>query len=425
MRQNDIGMTLDKRAIANLVVAARDAAPVSGLTHTFYRYPARFSPTFARAAILAFSKPGDWVLDPFAGGGTALVEAAASGRNAIGIDISELATFVCEAKTILLSDDDVGVLRNWACQLPKRINMRSPGHHFVEYASAGYYRNITGRSYWRLRKAIEQALRAAIHLPNRRAQTFARSVILRTAQWALDSRKIRPSVPDFRQELVRQAVVMLTAALDYRARLGQKTENPSPEVICLNRSAAGLEHDPIMGRVASPKLVVTSPPYPGIHVLYHRWQVDGRKETPAAFWIANRFDGAGSSYYTLGDRKNPELRTYFRGLETNFRSIANVSGPKTTLVQVVAFSEPEWQLPRYLEVMETCGFCELRPWDFQDDSDGRLWREVPNRKWHARQKDRNPGSREVVLVHRKKEKSIQPPQVLRRLLLRRVRHPMR
>ena len=89
-------------AVANLVVAARDATPVSGLTHTFYRYPARFSPTFARAAILAFSKPGDWVMDPFAGGGTTLVEAVALSRNALGIDISELAAFVCEAKTLLL-----------------------------------------------------------------------------------------------------------------------------------------------------------------------------------------------------------------------------------------------------------------------------------------------------------------------------------
>ena len=340
-------------------------------------------------------------MDPFAGGGTALVEAAASGRSAIGVDISELATFVCEAKTLLLSDDDVAVLRSWARRLLTDINMRSPGHHFGEYASAGYYRNITGRSYWRLRKAIEQALRSVIQLRNGRTQTFARSVILRTAQWALDSRKIRTSVPDFRRELVRHALEMLTASLDYRAKVGQKTDYPSPEVICLNRSAAGLEHDPVMERVSSPKLVITSPPYPGIHVLYHRWQVDGRKETPAAFWIANRFDGAGSSYYTFGDRKNPELHTYFRSLKTNFRSIANVCGPETTLVQVVAFSEPEWQLPRYLEVMETCGFCELRPWDLQDDSEGRLWREVPNRKWYARQKDRALGSREVVLVHRK------------------------
>jgi len=43
-------------AVANgsqdtLIAAARDQAPVTGLTHNFYRYPARFSPRFVRAAI--------------------------------------------------------------------------------------------------------------------------------------------------------------------------------------------------------------------------------------------------------------------------------------------------------------------------------------------------------------------------------------
>ena len=50
---------------------------VSGLTHDFYRYPARFSPLFARSAIELFTEPGDTVLDPFAGSGTSLVEALA------------------------------------------------------------------------------------------------------------------------------------------------------------------------------------------------------------------------------------------------------------------------------------------------------------------------------------------------------------
>ena len=40
-------------------------------------------------------------------------------------------------------------------------------------------------------------------------------------------------------------------------------------------------------------------------MLYHRWQVDGRKEAPLPFMIANKLDGAGSSFYTMGDRKYP------------------------------------------------------------------------------------------------------------------------
>ncbi len=78
-----------------------------------------------------------------------------------------------------------------------------------------------------------------------------------------------------------------------------------------NRSVIGIEKAGIFSKRKAPKLILTSPPYPGVHVLYHRWQVDGRKETPAPFWIANKLDGAGLSHYTMGDRKNPGLRTYF------------------------------------------------------------------------------------------------------------------
>ena len=73
---------------------------------------------------------------------------------------------------------------------------------------------------------------------------------------------------------------------------------------------------------------------------------------------------------------------------------------RTTIVQMVAFAEQDWQLPRYLEVMEECGLQEYRPWDIDMD-DGRLWRDVPSRRWHAQQKAHAPGAREVVLVHRK------------------------
>lgn len=87
-----------------LIAGARDSARVKGLTHGFYKYPARFSPAFARSAIMAFTQPGDTCLDPHVGGGTSLVEALSLGRHAIGIDVSTLAEFVSRTKTTLLSD---------------------------------------------------------------------------------------------------------------------------------------------------------------------------------------------------------------------------------------------------------------------------------------------------------------------------------
>ncbi|MFH1104800.1 MAG: DNA methyltransferase, partial [Actinomycetota bacterium] len=62
--------------------------------HDFYRYPARFPPKFAAAAVQAFTRPGDLVLDPFVGGGTTLVEAVRLGRRAVGADINPIAVFV-------------------------------------------------------------------------------------------------------------------------------------------------------------------------------------------------------------------------------------------------------------------------------------------------------------------------------------------
>ena len=64
-------------------------------------------------------------------------------------------------------------------------------------------------------------------------------------------------------------------------------------------------------------------------MLYHRWQVDGRKEAPLPFMIANKLDGAGSSYYTMGDRKYPELKTYFDSIRATMSSVAALANRRT------------------------------------------------------------------------------------------------
>ena len=390
----------DRAAMWRLAEAAHDKTPVKGLTHEFYRYPARFSPTFVRAAIETFTQPRDWVIDPFVGGGTTLVEAMALGRNAVGIDISSLASFVCDAKTLILSDQEAVAFKRWHRKLDETINMHASSlrHHF--YADAGYYRNLGGSDFWRLRKAIEQALCSVVRLRLKGSQTLARCVVLRTAQWALDARKTRTSIPEFRARLSRLADEMLTSALEFRDRIDGLALSAPPRALSFNRSAAGADSEPKVREACPPKLILTSPPYPGIHVLYHRWQVDGRREAPAPFWIAGKLDGAGSSYYTLGDRKNPGLAAYFSQLKDAFRSVAAMADESTIIVQMVAFSDREWQLPKYLRVMEECGLVEEQPWH-QVAADGRLWREVPGRRWHAQLQTHAPGAREVVLVHRK------------------------
>lgn len=91
---------------------------------------------------------------------------------------------------------------------------------------------------------------------------------------------------------------------------------------------------------------------------------------------------------------------YFSQLDAGLRSLEAIADHDTTLVQVVAFAEPDWQLDRYLSVAANAGWEELFLPLLRDEEDGRLWRSVPNRKWHAVRRGQTGGSREVVLFHR-------------------------
>jgi hypothetical protein len=192
---------------------------------------------------------------------------------------------------------------------------------------------------------------------------------------------------------------MVQGARELRAAVGENGRYP---VTVLHRSAAGLEDDKRLEKMAAPRLVLTSPPYPGVHVLYHRWQVDGRKEAPLPFMIANKLDGAGSRHYTMGDRRYPELGTYFENIKATMSSIAALADKRTVIVQMVAFSEPRWQLKRYLETMEDAGLTEVFLPALREEADGRLWRSVPSRRWYSQQRGETPGSQEVVLIHQKR-----------------------
>lgn len=402
MRSQRCFLKLPAAAQAALVAGARDLEPVRGLTHGFYKYPARFSPSFARATIETFTEPGDLVLDNHVGGGTTLVEALALGRAAIGVDINPLADFVTTVKTTVFDKFELDQLGVWARRVAEDVHMHKLSIYFADYGELGYYKHLDHPSRWRLRKAVEQAIGSAMRLRSQRLESFGRCAVLRTAQWALDGRSRLPSIKEFREMLTETAIQMVVGACQLAAAV--KGYPRPPAIHVLNRSAAGLEEDKRLRDSLPLKLILTSPPYPGVHVLYHRWQVDGRKEAPLPFLIANKLDGAGSSYYTMGDRKYPELRTYFDNIRATMASVAALADDNTVIVQMVAFADPSWQLPRYLETMEAAGLSEVFLPMLQGEPDGRLWRSVPNRRWYSDQRGETPGSREVVLIHRKRDR---------------------
>jgi hypothetical protein len=384
--------------------AVHSREPVEGYTHSFYRYPARFSPLFAKAVIETFTIPGELVLDVFMGGGTSLVEARALGRIAVGTDINRLSVFISKVKTTVFSKYELANILQWAEALVKQIKLNNPPLRAFDWAEKGYQRNISGKSTWPIRKTIELALAQLDKLPEKRQQSFARCALLKTAQWALDCRQEVPAAKQFRHQFLNYIEEMTRGAWEYAkaVRVGNRLYNlvGPRRTLCLNRSAVGIEADERIKSFPTPRLILTSPPYPGVHILYHRWQVEGRRETPAPFWIANCLDGSGASFYTFGHREQKDLKGYYEKAFAAFSSLAKIADERTILVQLVGFSEPSWQLPKFLSVLEMAGFTEVQFPALANSSDGRLWRCIPNRKWYADQKGAIAASKEVVLFHR-------------------------
>lgn len=383
--------------IEALLSAVHDDQPVSGLTHNYYRYPARFSPRFARAAILAFTEPGDVVLDPFMGGATTLVEARASGRHSIGCDVNSLSAFLARVKTTPLREKDLREIHAWVRRLPAHLNLHLPPARAIEWHSAGYQRHVP----WPIRKLIELALERLHELPTKRQQRFARCLMLRASQWALDCRERVPAAQEFRDALPRFLDQFSHGMRQYATELRAMAGSPLAKVISVRGAAARLHEGSAKNSLPKrPSLVLTSPPYPGVYVLYHRWKIQGRKESPAPFWVANCLDGQGQAHYCFGHRKQRELRSYFDGICASFSSVRRLIDQSAMVIQIVAFAEPNWQLPRFLEAMSEAGFNEIMPRELGIPVKGRLWRQVPGRRWFALIQGPLATSKELVLFHR-------------------------
>ena len=183
------------------------------------------------------------------------------------------------------------------------------------------------------------AIRESADLPTRRGKAFARCALLRLGQWALDCRdsiaprrrRLATKLP----ELTGSMIAGLREFVSQCRRAGVSKERLTRNRRLLCRSAVGLEGDGRLVKVSGkPRLVFTSPPYPGVHVIYHRWQYRGRKETAAPYWIASLRDGRFESFYTGGSRTPTGEARYFEMIAAAFKSVRRVIHPDGYLVQL-------------------------------------------------------------------------------------------
>jgi hypothetical protein len=389
----------------SFVVAALSQETVSACPHNIYKYPARFAPEFAREAIKAFSREGDLVIDPFCGSGTTLVEAIAAKRRIVGFDINSLACFLSRARTTPLSIHDERALEWWLNGVEKRGMTETGSRAWDSFdTEEGYYKRNLPEPITRVFSALLARIQK---LGSERRRRFARWILLAVGQALLDCKKKLPSSGDVLPLFCAEFRSHLAAYRDYTWCLS-RTRGFQHGSMLQQRRIINASSESIAQSGRFPKnwgaaqLVVTSPPYPGVHMLYHRWQLLGRRETPAPFLLADCRDGDGSSYYCLGSRNERGLSSYFSRTETIFGAVRMKLSAEAMIVQMVAFNDPAWQLPAYLVAMGKAGYTEVPVSGAGEHIvNGRLWRTVPGRRWYAATTSaRQNASKEVVLFHR-------------------------
>lgn len=115
--------------------------------HGIHEYKGKFNPQVVRAIGNIIGLPrGSWILDPFCGSGTTLLESAHAGWNAIGVDLNPLAVLISNAKVSAISAHPDELARA-AERLVAKLKTRSEGLAFESAWNKSEMAKIAGNRW--------------------------------------------------------------------------------------------------------------------------------------------------------------------------------------------------------------------------------------------------------------------------------------
>ena len=234
--------------------------------HGLHPYLGKFIPQLVEALLTRYFRPGQHVLDPFAGSGTTLVQALESGLDATGADIAAFNALLMRVKTtrynLFTLERDV---RDAIAKLAEeRSDNVPPGSRYVRdwyapRAAAELLRfrdGAAGREHSHvLDVVLTRAARSARMTPHYDLDFPARPQ--REPYWCHKHRReCRP--------VARASHFLERYALDTLARIKEfhRVRRPRREAVVFHGDARRLD----FGRTFDG--IVTSPPYPGL-IEYH------------------------------------------------------------------------------------------------------------------------------------------------------------
>ncbi len=231
--------------------------------HSLCPYFAMFPESFAQHWIEALSKPGDLVLDPFSGRGTAPFQALLSGREAIGSDINPVAFCLTRAKTnapaaAALKRRITLLQRNFIASEWAASAESQPEFFQVAYAASTLRQLMYLREELRWRSSRVDCMLAALvlgslHGESERSPSYLSNQMPRTI-----STKPAYSVRFWRRHGYvapeREVFTFLRSRVDFRY------ESEPPKLRAATHECDFRRLPEHLG-MFQPKLVVTSPPY--------------------------------------------------------------------------------------------------------------------------------------------------------------------
>ena len=353
----------------------QEASPI----HRVHPFPAKFPPALPRLFIQHLTRKGDLVLDPMMGSGTTVVEAAYSGRVALGGDIDPLALLLTQAKCNpisphLLARAVIRTLRQAEAFMREgqRLQQRwetgfdEETRRFLDY----WFLPETQKELLALSMALERETDPGVRMWLR--ITFSGIIIAKGGSVAL-ARDLSHTRPHRVAKTPRSAFVAFRERGMRLAQILGRTGNPGAQAKVLWQGDAQALPLPA-NRV---RLIVTSPPYAGNAIDYMRahkftlvwWGYSIRQlgalrreyiggETTHGVLLEPLPDTAQASVQHIAEadpKKGKVLHRYYSEMRRVFLEMARVLQPGGFAVIIVGESTMRGRSARVPEALAAIG----------------------------------------------------------------------
>ncbi len=325
-------------------------------THCFHTYPAMMIPQIARKLLNSYGVKGEWLLDPYCGTGTSLVEASLFGMHSVGCDINPLVRLIATVKLTPISLKALEI----------ELNKLNDSLFEIEFGTVKFPEmpipNIPNLEYW-FSVEVKKYL-----------------AYLLTQINAVEDQVVRNFMTVAFSETVREVSFTRTSGFKLHRMPAEKLENFNPDVFGIFRKklyrnrqglAAYLEKrrdvetsicstNTVYGELPMPRpiggynLVITSPPYGDSHttVAYGQFSrlsaewlglPNARKVDKFAMGghrsgkipVNSPVSAAIEKIRSVDEKRASEVTAFYVDLENSINTVVQTLSPRSTICYVV------------------------------------------------------------------------------------------